>query len=182
MSTGEFDLAAGRLLVASPLLLDPNFYKTVVFMLQHGSEGAVGIVLNRPSEELVESHLPEWSRRTEDHPVVFVGGPVEPAVAIGMVRADRPSEPTALREVGLVDLGGDPAGATPGPVRVFSGYSGWGPGQVEAEVAEGAWFVVEALADDLFTPDPADLWSTVLRRQVGTTAMWASFPLDPSMN
>jgi len=175
-------MTAGTLLVASPLLVDPNFYKTVVFILQHDLEGAVGVVLNRPSEEAVESHLPEWARRLEDPPVVFVGGPVDPAVAIGVVRSDRPAEPTALLGVGMVDLGSDPAAGTPGPVRVFSGYAGWGPGQVEAELEEGAWLVLEAEPDDVFTQNPAELWSIVLRRQGGKVAMLATFPLDPSMN
>lgn len=175
-------MTAGTLLVASPLLVDPNFYKTVVFILQHDLEGAVGVVLNRPSEEAVENHLPEWARRLEDPPVVFVGGPVDPAVAIGVVRSDRPAEPTALLGVGMVDLGSDPAAGTPGPVRVFSGYAGWGPGQVEAELEEGAWLVLEAEPDDVFTQNPAELWSIVLRRQGGKVAMLATFPLDPSMN
>jgi putative transcriptional regulator len=162
--------------------VDPNFFKTVVFVLQHDSEGAVGVVLNRPSEELVESHLPEWARRLEDPPLVFVGGPVDPAVAIGVVRSDRSAEPTALGGVGMVDLAGDPAAGPPGPVRVFSGYAGWGAGQLEAELEEGAWLVVRAEPDDIFTRDPALLWSMVLRRQGGRIAMLATYPLDPSMN
>jgi putative transcriptional regulator len=182
MSEIDRELAAGTLLVASPLLVDPNFYRTVVFVLQHDLDGAVGVVLNRPSEEPVESHLPEWARRLEDPAVIFVGGPVDRAIAIGLVRSDRPTEPTALGGVGMVDLGGDPAAGTPGPVRVFSGYAGWGPGQAKAEMAEGAWMVLEAAADDVFTHAPDDLWSSVLRRQGGRLAMLATFPLDPSMN
>ena len=182
MSENALDVAAGMLLVASPLLEDPNFHKTVVFLLQHDLEGAVGVVLNRPSQEPVESHLPEWAMRLEDPPVIFVGGPVDPAVAIGVVRSDRPADPTALRGVGMVDLAGDPAASTPGPVRVFSGYAGWGPGQLEAELAEGAWMVLGAYEDDVFTRDPVGLWSAVLRRQGGTVAMLATFPIDPSMN
>ena len=182
MSENDRDLAAGTLLVASPVLVDPNFYRTVVFVLQHDRDGAVGVVLNRPSEEPVEDHLPEWARRLEEPPVIFVGGPVDRAVAIGLVRSDLPTEPTALGGVGMVDLGSDPAAGAPGPVRVFSGYAGWGPGQAEAEMAEGAWLVLDALPDDVFTLAPDDLWSTVLRRQGGRLAMLATFPLDPSMN
>ncbi len=180
--SGNGGICAGALLVASPLLLDPNFDKTVVLVLQHDLDGAVGVVLNRPSDQPVESHLPEWTRRLEDPPVVFIGGPVDPAVAIGVVRSDGPAEPTALLGVGMVDLGGDPAAGTPGPVRVFSGYAGWGPGQAEAEVSEGAWLVLEGDAEDVFTRHPIDLWSKVLRRQGGRVAMLATFPLDPSMN
>lgn len=180
--SGKGEDLAGALLVASPLLLDPNFDRTVVLVLQHGVDGAVGVVLNRPSDQPVEIHLPEWTRRLEDPPVVFIGGPVDPAVAIGVVRSEGPAEPTALLGVGMVDLGGDPAAGTPGPVRVFSGYAGWGPGQAEAEVNEGAWLVLEGDAEDVFTRDPTDLWSKVLRRQGGRVAMLATFPLDPSMN
>lgn len=182
MSENARDLGAGSLLVASPLLVDPNFYRTVVLVLQQDVDGAVGVVLNRPSEEPVESHLPEWTRRLADPPVVFVGGPVDRSVAIGLVRSDQPTEPTALGGVGMVDLGSDPAAGTPGPVRVFSGYAGWGPGQAEAEIAEGAWVVLDAVADDVFTKAPDNLWPTVLRRQGGWLAMLATFPLDPSMN
>jgi putative transcriptional regulator len=182
MSESDRELAAGTLLVASPLLVDPNFYRTVVFVLQHDVDGAVGVVLNRPSEEPVDSHLPEWTRRLEDPPVIFVGGPVDRAVAIGLVHSDRPVEPTALGGVGMVDLGSDPAAGTPGPVRVFSGYAGWGPGQAEAEMAEGAWVVLDARADDVFSQAPEELWSAVLRRQGGRLAMLATFPVDPSMN
>jgi putative transcriptional regulator len=182
MSENPGTLTAGALLVASPLLADPNFYRTVVFILQHDADGAVGVVLNRPSGEPVETHLPEWARRLEDPPVVFVGGPVDRAVAIGLVRSDRPSEPTSLGGIGMVDLGADPAAGSPGPVRVFSGYAGWGPGQAEAEMAEGAWLVVEGKAEDVFTEAPQDLWSSVLRRQGGKLAMLATFPVDPSVN
>ena len=182
MSENDRDLEPGTLLVASPLLLDPNFFRTVVFVLQHDVDGAVGVVLNRPSEEPVDVHLPEWVRRLEEPPVIFVGGPVDQAVAIGLVRSDRPAEPTALAGVGMVDLGSDPAAGNPGPVRVFSGYSGWGPGQAEAEMAEGAWLIVDAVVEDIFTQTPDDLWSSVLRRQGGKLAMLATFPLDPSMN
>lgn len=182
MSEGARMLAPGTLLVASPLLADPNFDRTVVFVLQHDGDGAVGVVLNRPSGEPVETHLPEWARRLEDPPVVFVGGPVDRAVAIGLVRSEHPTEPTALGGIGMVDLASDPAAGTPGAVRVFSGYAGWGPGQAEAEMAEGAWLVVDATADDVFTQAPEDLWSAVLRRQGGRVAMLATFPTDPSMN
>jgi putative transcriptional regulator len=172
----------GQLLVASPILLDPNFVRTVILVLQHDQEGAVGVVLNRPSGEEVLRHLPEWAPRLEDPAVVFIGGPVDPAVAIGVVRTTRPAEPTAVSGVGMVDLEEDPASVGAGPVRIFSGYAGWGAGQLEAELAEGAWVVVPANAEDVFTDRPSALWSEVLKRQGGKLAMMASFPLDPSLN
>ncbi|HKX75980.1 MAG TPA: YqgE/AlgH family protein [Acidimicrobiia bacterium] len=173
---------AGQLLVASPLLLDPNFFRSVVLILQHDEDGAVGVVLNRPSTEPVVDHLPEWAPRLEGDGVVFLGGPVEPEVAIGVVRTTRPGQPTPVAEVGMVDLGDDPAAANSGPIRVYSGYAGWGSGQLEAELAEGAWVVVSAQAEDVFTPDPSRLWSEVLRRQRGSLALLASFPPDPALN
>jgi putative transcriptional regulator len=173
---------AGSLLVASPLLFDPNFFRSVVFLLQHDQDGALGVILNRPSEEPVVAHLPEWGMRSEDPAVVFVGGPVEPSVAIGIIRADVPTEPTALLGVGLVDLTADPGGSDNAPIRVFSGYAGWGSGQLEAELSEGAWMVVPASSEDLFSVVPDQLWSAVLRRQGGKLAMLATFPDDPSLN
>jgi putative transcriptional regulator len=172
----------GRLLVASPLLVDPNFFRTVVLMLQHDEDGALGVVLNRPTGELVVSHLPEWADRIEDPPEVFYGGPVEPSVAIGVVRTELPTDPTPVPGVGLVDLGSDPASFLDGTVRVFSGYAGWGPGQLESELAEGAWLVLGAEPEDVFTDRPGALWSSVLRRQGGRSAMLANFPIDPSLN
>jgi putative transcriptional regulator len=177
----ELDLV-GRLLVASPLLVDPNFYRTVVLVLQHGEEGAVGVVLNRPSVEGVGAYLPEWEGRLEEPGVVFVGGPVEPAVAIGVVRNPVPGDPTAVEGVGLVDLAADPASIDRGAVRVFSGYAGWGAGQLEGELAEGAWIVVGAHEEDVFTDRPDELWTAVLRRQGGRLALLATFPPDPSLN
>jgi putative transcriptional regulator len=175
------DRLAGRLLVASPVLLDPNFVRAVVLLLQHDEEGAVGVILNRPTEEPVERHLPEWTNHLEEPPVVFLGGPVEPSVAIGVARTDTPAD-AELPGVDLVDLGSDPAGQLDGGVRVFSGYAGWGAGQLEDELAEGAWLVLNAWAEDVFSEQPEDLWSQVLRRQGGRIAMLATFPFDPSLN
>jgi putative transcriptional regulator len=170
----------GRLLVAAPLLSDPNFTRTVVLVLQHDEEGALGVVLNRPSEDDLGLHLPSWGPSACEPPFVFVGGPVEPSVAIGLEQAEAPPEPTALPGVGMLDFDRDPAAA--GPVRVFSGYAGWGPGQLEDELAEGAWLVVAAEPDDPFTDDPDGLWAAVLRRQPGVLALLATFPPDPSLN
>ena len=170
----------GRLLVASPLLVDPNFYKTVVLMLQHDRDGAVGVVLNRPSEEPVESHLPEWVRRLEDPPVIFVGGPVDRAVAIGVVRSDRPSEPTAAQR-----------GRHGGPGRRSGcGHPGSGPGVLRlrrlgprsGRGRDGRRSLVRTRAHEpmTFSPQsPADLWTAVLRRQGGTFGDAGDVPARP---
>lgn len=176
----EGDTLAGRLLVASPTLLDPNFLRTVVLVLQHDDDGALGVVLNRPTGEPVTAHLPAWSGSLAEPAVVFAGGPVEPAVAIGLGRDLAGAEPTGVPSVGIVDLAGEP-----GPldvVRIFSGYAGWGPGQLEGELEEEAWIVLEADPGDPFSTEPEGLWRRVLRRQGGRMAMLATMPIDPAWN
>ena len=170
---------AGRLLLATPVLVDPHFWRTVIFMLQHDDEGTVGIVLNRPTSELVADHLPTWSERGEDPARIFYGGPVEPEMAITLGPVGS-GEATALPGVSLVDLSGDPDPEA-GRVRVYSGYAGWGAGQLEAEIEEGSWYVVQASPDDPFDR-PEGQWSRVLRRQSGYLSLVSTFPDDVGMN
>ncbi len=169
---------AGKLLVATPRLIDPNFYRTVVLMLQHDEEGTVGVVLNRPTEERVVDHLPEWAPLAGDGLVRF-GGPVEPEVAIGLAITPDGME-TGVPGLSLVDLGEPPRGEGP-PLRVYSGYAGWGTGQLEAEIATGSWYVVQAGPDDPFE-EADDQWRRVLKRQPGPLALVANFPEDVSLN
>lgn len=168
---------AGRLLVASPLLGDPNFHRTVVLVLEHGEEGAVGVILNRPSASPIRSVLPDWVSAAVDPTVVFVGGPVEPEIGIALSGAH--GADTALTGVWLADLASEP---TTAPVRIFSGYAGWDAGQLESELEEGSWMVVDADRGDVFNPDPDGLWSEVLRRQPGRLRLLSSYPPDPSYN
>lgn len=178
----------GRLLVATPVLGDPNFDRTVVLVLEHSDEGAVGLVLNRPSETAVGEPLPEWNEIAAFPSVIFVGGPVAQTAVIGLARhgSGEPSE--AWRPlgagVGIVDLGGSPDEVAPAieDLRLFAGYAGWGGGQLEAEIDAGAWWAVDAERSDALSPDPEGLWSAVLRRQPGRLAMYANFPEDPSAN
>lgn len=176
----------GRLLVATPELGDPNFDRTVVLLLEHTPEGAVGVVLNRPSSTPLEEAGTEWGgweKLACDPPVVFVGGPVARTAVICLARlGDGGAEnfQPVLGDVGIADLSGAPRGID--SVRVFAGYAGWGEGQLEAEVAAGAWFLVDALPDDALAPDPDDLWRDVLRRQGGRLALFAACPPDPTLN
>ena len=180
------DSLAGKLLVATPELVDPNFFRTVVLIVEHDDvEGALGVVLNRPSDAQVAEYLPEWASYTAP-PVVHVGGPVTPDVAIGIV--DTPVEPPeswtpVVGDIGLFDLSTSPA-EVGGVVRarVFAGYAGWVAGQLEAELLVRSWFVVDAAADDVFTDDPAGLWRRVLRRQQGPLSWYADYPPDPALN
>lgn len=177
---------AGRLLIATPLLLDPNFYRSVVYIAEHSDEGAVGVVLNRPSEEPVSDHLPDWESLISEPAVVFVGGPVANEVAVGIVQEplmDPPDWTPTDDGVGLLDLAiGPGAVGSVTAARVFSGYSGWVAGQLEAELTTGSWIVADSTAADVFTDRPDLLWRTVLRRQADRRSLYASFPEDLRSN
>ncbi len=186
-------MARGRLLVASPQLSDPNFDRSVVLVLEHGDDGTLGLVLNRPTATPVADVLAPWAGAADQAPpaVIFEGGPVSPDVAVGLAGAsaggtagDGDAWHPVVGDVGLVDLSAGPAGRAGAPlaVRVFAGYAGWGPGQLDGELAEGAWFVVDAQASDLVAGEPADLWRAVLRRQPGALRILASYPADPAAN
>jgi putative transcriptional regulator len=182
------DLLRGRLLVATPTLYDPNFFRTVVLVLEHGEDGAIGVVLNRPSETGVGETLPDWDGLASDPGVVFVGGPVSPEAAIGLARARTAEHADGwaplFGPLGTVDLGREPV-ALPVAVdnlRVFAGHAGWTGGQLDGEVESGGWFVLDAAPDDVFTSEPGTLWASVLRRQGGRLAMFAAAPAHPSLN
>ncbi|MEA2717963.1 MAG: putative transcriptional regulator [Actinomycetota bacterium] len=184
---GAPDGLRGRLLVATPSVGDPNFAGTVVLMLEHSDDGAMGVVLNRPSEIDVALHLPGWTDVVVSPSVVFLGGPVSPNAALCLARVEsylHEGWDPLVGQVGTVDLNLDPDRAVPGvaEVRIFAGYAGWAPRQVEAEIADGGWFVVDADPADALSPLPEDLWRDVLRRQKGTISLFADYPSDPSMN
>jgi putative transcriptional regulator len=174
----------GRLLVATPDLADPNFSRTVVLMLEHGDEGALGVVLNRPIDLSVAEVLPDWVHLISAPACLFVGGPVAPTAVIGLGRGDGPVFQPLFDGLGTLDLDLDPAAYAPtmAGLRVFVGYAGWGPGQLETEVSAGGWLVLDLLPDDPFSGTPSQLWATVLRRQGGRVAMFALAPEDPSTN
>ena len=169
----------GSLLDASPLLVEPTFRRTVVLLLEHGSDGAIGLILNRPSDQPVDAHLPRWSMLTPAPGLVYIGGPVEPDVAIGL-SSSHVGSATAIPGLSTLDLSADPPGGVE-TVRIYSGYSGWSAGQLEDEVAEGAWYVVAAAPDDAFGR-PGGMWARILRRQEGRLAILANFPEDPTLN
>ena len=180
--------------MATPLLEDPNFARTVVLLLQVDDEdGALGLVLNRPTGTGVDEVLPDWAHLAVRPPVVFSGGPVQPqaAVCLGhrrlggpLVAAYAEVEGVPGSSIGTVDLDAEPSDllGTVDGVRLFAGYSGWSAGQLEAEVADGAWWVLDALPADAFDGHPDRLWAHVLRRQGPPIAFAASYPPDPTLN
>jgi putative transcriptional regulator len=175
----------GHLLIAGPTLLDPNFWRTVVLVGEHSEEGALGVVLNRSSETPVEEALPELTLLAEDLGAVHVGGPVQPSAVV--VLADF-VDPDAAETIVVDSVGFLPSEVEPDALgelrraRVYAGYAGWGPGQLDGELEEGSWIVEPALPDDVFTNDPEALWSDVLRRKGGPFAVLAAMPPDPSLN
>ncbi|WP_367042393.1 YqgE/AlgH family protein [Streptomyces sp. Je 1-332] len=197
----EVSSLTGRLLVATPALADPNFDRAVVLLLDHDEEGSLGVVLNRPTPVDVADILEDWGELAGAPGVVFQGGPVSLDSALGVavipgeegpasgVRARQGrGEPIGWRRVhgaiGLVDLDTPPELLAPalGSLRIFAGYAGWGPGQLEDELVEGAWYVVESEPGDVSSPAPERLWRAVLRRQRSELAMVATYPDDPSLN
>jgi putative transcriptional regulator len=178
--------ASGRLLLATPVLGDPQFVRAVVYLLEHDGDGSVGVILNRPSHTPVGQVLPDWQEAVNDPPVVFAGGPVQPdgALCLGQLATDGPGVRPVVDGVGTVDLDGDVAVITglTRRLRVFAGHAGWGPGQLDDELAEGAWWVLSGSPDDLFSTDPATLWSRVLRRQRFPLNLFSTFPPDPQQN
>jgi putative transcriptional regulator len=177
----------GKLLLAGPTLKDPNFDRTVVLITEHTEEGAMGLVLNRPSEAAVEEAVPDLSWVAGVGDPVFVGGPVAPTGVIVLAEWEDPT-----RAVVLVD---DDLGFVPGDAedtdalaeairraRVYAGHAGWGPGQLELELAEEAWIVESPLREELFSEQPEGLWAAVLRRMGREFALLSTMPPDPSLN
>jgi putative transcriptional regulator len=180
----------GRLLLALPLLTDPHFDRTVVYVLEHHEDGAIGLILNRPSMEALDEPLDRWIELQSAPSSVFVGGPVEINAMIGLATTKRIiAEPTEHLTpisgvIASTDLTADPAlvAADIDVFRVFRGYAGWGAGQLEAEIDEGAWLVLDAETTDVFSDRPTELWHDVLRRQPGRLAWLALAPDDLSLN
>ena len=179
----------GQLLVATPGLVDPSFRRAVVLVLHHDDEGALGVVLDRPLDVEVGSILGAWHDVVSPPAALFQGGPVglDSALALATLRPGAQPHPAVNRVAGafaLVDLDADPADAAQAftAVRVFAGHSGWGVGQLEEEVSVGGWYVLPALADDVVTPEPSNLWRRVLRRQGGAMAIVSTYPENPLLN
>lgn len=192
--SGSRPTHAGRLLLATPALSDPSFLRAVVLLLDHDADGALGVILNRPSEVTVSTILPRWQDYATGPGVVFRGGPVALDSALGLAAVTGGDEPIGFRWVpavprpqgrlGLVDLDApaEVVGTGLAGLRIFAGYAGWSPGQLEDEVDSGAWYVVDADPGDPFDPAPDQLWRRVLRRQSGDLALVSTWVKDASQN
>lgn len=174
-----FQSHAGKLLIATPQLMDPNFHRTVVLLLQHAPDGCIGVVLNRETDQRVEDHLPAWGGEVGGG-VVHFGGPVEPEVAVGLGLTAE-GMPTGVPGLSMIDFEEPPPSDLSSIVTVYSGYSGWGNSQLESELASGSWYIVQAYPDDPFE-DPIHQWRRVLRRQSGFLSLVSSFPDDIQLN
>jgi putative transcriptional regulator len=176
----------GRLLIASPALVDPNFRRTVVLVAEHNEEGVLGLVLTRPTAIPVTEAAPTLGALVDAADTVFWGGPVQPDAITVLAELEDPETAAIVVEghIGFLPSDTDPdvvAGSTR-RARVFAGYSGWGPGQLEDELEEEAWIVEEPAPGEIFAQEPEGLWSAVLRRMGGQYALLALMPLDPSVN
>jgi putative transcriptional regulator len=170
-------LAAGKLLVAARGLGDPNFNRTVIVLAAFNDEGAMGLVVNRRGETTLAKLFPALSPTVSSASQVFTGGPVQRTVTLAIVRG--PDPPAGARPIGdSMHLVSDPAalerliasGAPADRFHVYLGYSGWGPGQLEAETAQGAWHVLDGDADVVFDRDPAGTWQRQIVRTEGLSA------------
>jgi len=172
---------AGSLLIATPQIGDGIFRGSVVVLVDHDSEGSVGVVLNQPTLELVADHLEHLRGVGLDDERIFLGGPVQPEVGVclavgeGMFKIEIPN-----LSAGLVDIAEPPSSSQ--RWRVYAGYAGWSPGQLVAEIDEGGWWVAQAEHGDLLYEEPGDLWKRVVARQRGSIAMFAHFPSNPRIN
>ena len=179
----------GDLLISEPFLADPNFERSVVFLVEHNEEGSVGFVLNKPSflklnEVILGEEIPQEQS-------LFVGGPVQQDT-LHMVHRSAFLKEDSHQIVENVYWGGGfeavldlvRNGQAPHPqVRFFLGYSGWSPGQLEGELKEKSWIIFRNTNENLiFDTSPDDLWKKVLSLMGGRFKMYSNYPTDPRMN
>jgi putative transcriptional regulator len=174
----------GKLLLSSPSLVDPNFRKTVVLIAHHDDDGAMGLVLSRPSEVSAAEAVPLLEGLPGAQGPVFVGGPVQPHAFMVLAEFDDVEDSVApiFDRIGFMSADAEPETLSIQRVRLFAGYAGWGAGQLEAELEEPAWIVVEAEPADPFADDPDALWREAVARAGGSVLLMKSMPYDPGLN
>jgi putative transcriptional regulator len=174
----------GSLLISSPALHDPNFRRTVVLIAHHDSDGAMGLVLTRPSDVPATEAVPSLEGFPGAEGPVCVGGPVQPEAFMVLADFADPDEAAVpiIDGVGFMSAEAEPDELSITRLRLFAGYAGWGAGQLEAELAEPSWIVIPAIADDPFADDPDELWRDVLKRGDGKYSLMERMPYDPGVN
>lgn len=188
MATGgtfvDVESLKGKLLVSSPSLVDPNFRKTVVLIAHHDDDGALGLVLSRPSDVAAAEAIPSLDGLPGADGPVFVGGPVQPQAFMALAEFTDVEDAAApiFDHVGFMSADAEPETLSIRRVRLFAGYAGWGAGQLEAELAEPAWIVVPAEIDDPFVDDPDALWREAVHRGGGAISLMENMPFDPNLN
>jgi putative transcriptional regulator len=180
------DSVRGQLLIAGPPLIDPNFWRTVVLVVEHSEDGALGLVLNRPSETTVGEAVEELGELVAEDERLFIGGPVQPSAVIVLAQFEDPNDAalTAFDDVGVLGTASGSEQLSVGilQARAFVGHAGWGPGQLDSELERDDWILETAGLEDAFSNEPLELWSTVLTRKGGSYALVARMPADPSAN
>ena len=180
------DSARGQLMIAGPALLDPNFWRTVVLVVEHSEDGALGLVLNRPSETTAGEAVPELEELVDPEDQLFIGGPVQPSAVIVLCQFEDATDAALMSfdDIGVLGTGSSPEELAAGvrTARAFVGHAGWGPGQLDAEIEREDWILEPALREDAFSSAPRDLWSEVLIRKGGSYALVARMPPNPSVN
>ena len=160
---------SGQILIAAPQLED-YFRRTAVLVLEHGDEGAMGLVLNRPTETTVADAVPDLADAAGEDALVHAGGPVQPTAVLALAEIE-----DRVELIGAEDMNDDF-----GRVRVFAGYAGWAPGQLDGELEQEAWITLDATPDDAFFE--GDVWPELLHRKGGGYALMATMPIDPTLN
>ena len=179
---------AGVILIAHPWLPDPNFARTVVLLCEHDEkEGSFGLVLVRRLDRTIGEVVETLSGAEHD---LYLGGPVQPDTLHYLHgRGDVVDDAIQIQE-GLF-WGGDfdmiqamvlAGELEPDSARFFAGYSGWGPGQLDAEIEEGSWILTRAPSDVMLETADAELWRVLLRRMGGPFSILSNFPVDPRQN
>jgi putative transcriptional regulator len=178
------DSLQGQLLVSAPSLLDPQFRRTVVLIAHHDEDGAMGLVLTRPSEVPATDAVPALAGIPGGADAVYVGGPVQPEAFMVLADFEDVTEAAApiFAGIGFLPAEAEPEELSIRRLRLFAGYAGWAAGQLEAELAEPAWIVVPAQPDDAFSADPDELWRTVLHRAGSEYSLMETMPFDPDLN
>lgn len=177
-------LESGMLLVATPGMHDVTFDRTVIFLLEHDESSSMGLVLNRPSEMLVRDAIPQLDTVTRPERL-FLGGPVEQDTALVLAEPVDPASPGMYfmhGGIGLVDLADEAPTGKLERARAFSGYAGWGPRQLEAELRSGAWILARCEPSDLWDHDYQHLWARVIARQGNMSTFLATYPEQPWLN